>query len=335
MRLGLVGYTNKSSGIGLFVYELWKYLDGDSILSIDAGIKGREVWTERQLNAKRPPSKDQIAEYFEKYEPTHILFLETPFSDSLYDIAQRHGVKVVGIPMAETFNVLGLRPDLLICPSLESWRKTSRRAKLLFLPIGLELFPFKLRKGHTFVLNIGYGGPHDRRQSVRVVQAFEHLGEDARLIINTQATGFPKEIEKLKDPRIQKHLGSKPLPKDIYSEGDIAINIMAYGGYERPILESMASGMPCLTTNADPMNLFQHDSDFLMEPSERILIKSTQWVTDTYYNKVSVDDLIQKMRWLQEIDTEKYSKWARRQAEAQSWESGRYKDLWLETIEEA
>ena len=332
MRLGLVGYTNKSSGIGLFIYELWKYLEADSILSINAGVKGQEVWTERQLTANRPPNRGVIETYFKRFEPTHVLFMETPFSTSLYDLAEKYGVKTCGIPMHETFETGRMRPDLIICPCYEAWRKVGRD-KLLFLPIGLELFPFKLRTGHDFVLNIGYGGPHDRRQSARIIEAFGKISDSsARLIVNCQAQSLPFETN---DERISINMGSKPLPKDIYAEGDIALNIMAYGGYERPILESMASGMPCLTVNADPMNLFQHDTDFLIDPTPW-LIKSSQWVVNTWYNAVSVEDIKAKLEWLLGIDTEKYSRWARAQAVAQSWDGPiDYKSTWLEALESA
>lgn len=337
IRLGLVTYTNLASGLGVFGHDFLKYLGADSILSIDAGVKGQEQWTERQVTAKRPPSQNEIRQYFERFKPDVVMFMETPFSMNLYEVARRYNCKTVGVVMHETFEVARLAADLLICPSFEAYRKVQRdNKKLLFLPIGLELFPFKLRTGHDFVLNIGYGGPHDRRQSVRVVQAFSRLEDpDARLIVNSQANNWPKEIAVIQDSRITYNLESKPLPKDIYSEGDIAINVMAYGGYERPILESMASGMPCLTVNADPMNLFQHDSDFLIEPTPWH-IKSSQWVVDTWYNAVTVEQLVEKFEWLLTIDTPKYSRWARAQAVAQSWEGPiDYKSVWQEALESA
>jgi hypothetical protein len=335
MRLGVVGYTNFASGIGLFVYEMWKAI-GDSILSVNAGIKGQEVWTKQQLTAGRPPTRDNISSYFEKFKPTHIIFLETPFAEALYPMAKERGIKTVGIPMHETFHTARLKSDLVICPCFEAYRKAKPElnAVLLFLPISTELFPFKERTGHTFVCNIGYGGPHDRRQSVRIVQAFSSLDNpDARLILNCQAQRWP-EGTLIHDLRITYHLGSYPMPADAYEEGDIAIFPMAYGGYERPILESMARGMPCVTMDADPMNLFQHDPDFLLEPERRIMIRQSQWVENTHYNQVSVDDLKAKMEWLLTIDTREYSHRARKQAEAQSWESSSidYKNIWLEAM---
>ena len=37
-----------------------------------------------------------------------------------------------------------------------SRRVPARPVRLLFLPIGLEMFPFVERTGHTFLMNIGY-----------------------------------------------------------------------------------------------------------------------------------------------------------------------------------
>ena len=333
MRIGLTGYTNKNSGIGLFIYELNKYLDADSILSIGS-VKGlQEVWSEKQVTSDRPPSDPVLTTYFGRFLPEVIMFIETPFSNNLFSIAKRHGCKTVGIAMHETFWIENLRlADLIICPSFCAFEKCkSNNKKLLFLPIGLELFPFKERTGHTFLMNIGYGGPHDRRQAGTVIKAFTLLQDpSARMIVNSQVN-FPGRIQ---DSRIEYRLQNFPEPKDCYSDGDIALFTSAYGGYERCILESMSSGMPCLTVNADPMNLFQHDKDFLMEPVsfERL---TDNWVENCVYNAISVEDTKEKLEWLLTIDTKKYSHRARKQAEAQSWESTvvDYKGLWSETLE--
>jgi glycosyltransferase involved in cell wall biosynthesis len=309
---------------------LFDYLEADSLLSVDAGIKGQQEWTDRQLTASRPPTGQQLEQYFKEFKSDVVVFIETPFSDLLYPIAHKYGCKVVGIVMHETYMVSRLEADLLICPCETAWKKSRGNRCLMFLPIGLELFPFKLRTGHTFVASIGYGGVHDRRQVAKIVEAFRGLKDpDARLIINSQAA-LPKGV-RLNDRRITLNKTTYPLPKDVYAQGDISIAPMAYGGYERGILESMASGLPCLTVDADPMNLFQHDSDFLLEPCKKWVLNDA-WVRNTVYNEVSAEALRRKMEWLLTIPTAEYSRRARKQAEAQSWESGNYKRLWLETL---
>lgn len=272
-----------------------------------------------------------LEKHFERFRPDVIMFAETPFSMALYEIAPRFGCRTAAIPMHETFNWPRLGADLLICPCYSAWEKADGNKTLLFLPIGLEMFPFKLRTGHTFVSSIGYGGVNDRRQVGKILEAFKGLKSDARLIINSQ-TNLPKGI-KINDSRVDYRQKTYPEPKDVYAEGDIAILPIAYGGYERPILESMASGLPTLTMDADPMNLFQHDKDFLLEPSRRYKITNS-WVENTVYNEVSVSALREKMEWLLTIDTPKYSRWARAQAEAQSWESKDFdfKSIWLKAL---
>lgn len=332
MRLGLVGYTNLNSGIGVFIWEYFHYLNGDSILSVSS-VKGeQQVWTDRQLNTQRPPSGRWITKYLEEFEPTVVMFIETPFNQALYPLAKQYGAKTVSISMHETAVSARLRSDLLICPSVSAWEKAPDiNREFLFMPIGLHLFPFKKRTGHMFLFNIGYGGPLDRRQSATVIEAFRGLQDpDARMIVNSQVN-FPGRQE---DPRIEYRLQNFDSPGECYSEGDIYIAPTAYDGYGRPILESMASGMPCLTTNADPMNLFQHDPDFLIEPVNRQVIHN-MYVENTVFNQVSVESVRAKMEWLLTIDTGKYSERARRQAEVQSWESECYdfKSIWLDVIE--
>jgi len=92
--------------------------------------------------------------------------------------------------------------------------------------------------------------------------------------------------------------------------------------------------MPTLTMDADPMNLFQHDPDLLVTSCRKYTLNE-KWVVNTTYNEVAVEALREKMEWLLTIDTAEYSKAARRQAEAQSWESKDidYQSAWLNTIE--
>lgn len=317
----------------MFGWDFYHCLKADSILSVSSGIKGQEVWSARQLTANRPPNIESINRYFQMYKPNVVLFLETPFNDALYKIAPKYGCKTVAVPMHETFSAKRLAADLLICPCPTAYEKAhQQRKKLLYLPISIEPFPFRKRTGHTFVMNIGYGYLADRRQVGVVVKAFKRLGT-GRLILHAQQR-WPQGIEPDDDKRITWSLEERKHPRENYVDGDILLAPMAYEGYGRTVLEGMASGMPVLTTNADPMNLSQHDGDFLIDPCEQKVF-SGSWVKNVVYNRVSVDDMEKKLRWLLTIDTEKYSRRARKQAEAQSWESKRYTDTWLEALREA
>lgn len=300
-------------------------------MSIRNPHKGQDIWTDRQFTSKNAPS--DFAPYFEQFGPDVVIFLETPFGNNLYEVAKKYGVKVVAIPMHESMTTSLNQADLMVCTCYEAWRKSTHPNKrLLFLPIGRDLFEYRNRTGHTFVTNAGYGGVHDRRQVSKVTHAFEELEDpEARLIVRSQSDWWPDDLAK--DARITYIEKDYPEPSDIYEDGDISILPLAYGGYERTVLESMLSGLPTLTTNADPMNLYQHNRDFLIEPHE-IWTLNSRWVRDTDYHEVSVDDLKEKLEGLLTIDTARYSQEARRQAEAQTWESEDidYKSLWLETL---
>jgi len=295
-------------------------------------VKGRERWSDRQMDVSLPPTDLEVRQYFQNYQPDVVIFIETPFNWKLTDIARKYGIKTVAIIMHETCTLeRAAGADLIICPCQSAWDKIPLPNKILLpLPIGLDLFPHKQRDGHVFVFNMGYGGVNDRRQSVKTLAAFSLLRDpEARLIINSQV---PTNL-KITDKRIELREVNYPEPKQIYADGDIALLPIAYGGYERLILESMASGLPTLTTDADPMNTFQNDPDLLVGVCRSYKI-TDQWVYDTVYNEVSPIDLLKKMQWLLTIDTAEYSKRARARAEVLSWESGDFKALWLENLGE-
>jgi len=336
LRLGLVTYTNLTSGIGIFAHEFLQYLPVDSILSVNIPEKGQERWMDRQLSTKLPVRNDVVEQYLDTYRPDAVMFIETPFNDQLLWLAGKRGIKTVAICMHESWTLRQLRTsDLIICPCYEAKRKvelTGGNGKLLFLPISIKAFPFKQRTGHTFTQNLGFNEFNDRRQTAKLVKAFSLLEDpDARLILNSQGN-WPKGTQIL-DPRIEYRYRNVSDPADNYSDGDISILPMAYEGYGRTVLESMASGMPTLTTNADPMNLFQHDTDFLIDPCSR-QERSGRGIKNTVFNEVSVGALKKKLEWLLTIDTAAYSLKARRQAIAQSWESEDidYRSVWIEAL---
>lgn len=330
-------------------------LKADSIISVGNRVKGQDRWMDRQTTCGGKPSIKQLTEHFEKYEPTTVLFFETPFAKELFDVAARFGCKVVGIPMHEMDNADKLaRCDRVICTCKESLRKTNHSDKReMLLPISSGLFPFMKREGHTFLVNIGYGGVNDRRQVKRTAEAFGRIKDDsARLIFKSQVP-FPKEYEPdesedpyadrpeiyednkkyIRDPRVTYNDENYDEPTRVYEQGDISILPIAYGGYERSITESMLCGLPTLTVDACPMNMYQSDRHFLLKPC-KVYKLNKSWVYETYYNEVSVDDLRAKMEWLLTIDTGRYSDEARWWAEDNTWESGKYTDEWMDALTE-
>lgn len=337
-RIGLISYTNLTSGIGVFAWELIKYLGVDSVLSVKNRVKGQEEWIDRQHTAGETVREGTVRHYLDRYKPDVVLFFETPFGDGLQKVrSERKSLRVVGIPMQETMGAKDFSwCDAIICPCSSALTKARsvKRAYGLFLPIGLEMFPFAQRKGHTFVHNVGYGWRTDRRQTRTVVEAFKMLKDpDARLIINAQQK-FPAGGV-MPDPRIDYNLESYKSPSDIFARGDISVLPIAYGGYERMILESMASGLPTLTTNADPMCMFQHDPSFLITPWKRKTVTSP-FLYRVVFNEISVGSMHRHMTRLLSIDTAAHSKAARKQAEAQSWESKDidYKGEWMRVLRE-
>ncbi len=336
MRLGLIGYSNRSSGIGMLIHDFIDNLPIDSFLSYPS-VKGQEDgWHERQHTAWRPKDSKALRRYMEAFKPDAVIFIETDYFPHGFKIVKELGSKPVCVVMHEVYRhwtQIEEEADLAICPSRNALEKAvgCERSVFLPLPIALEPFPYKERGGHTLVHNVGYGWRNDRRQTARVVRAFHSLEDpDARLIVNCQskwAEGVP-----LPDERIDYRLVDLPEPADIWAEGDIAIQPTAYEGFGRMPLEAQACGLPCLTMDADPMNLSQNDSDLLIAPNQTYL--APKFAHDTVFNEVSVEGLREKMEWLLTLPMPDYSKRARAFAEEKSWSNPKMRDPWIETLEE-
>jgi glycosyltransferase involved in cell wall biosynthesis len=132
------------------------------------------------------------------------------------------------------------------------------------IPFSIDLKEFpKTQKDQnekfTFFHSAGYGGVGDRKNTKAVVDAFKLLNNpNTRLIIASQK---PINIESCPDDivLINKDLSRDELLK-LYREADVTVMPTKWESIGIPILESLASGTPVITTNVPPMNEFIKNS---------------------------------------------------------------------------
>lgn len=339
MKLGLVGNTNRTSGLGNVNADLLKWLPFDSVLSCPS-IKGQELWHQRQTTAEGQwLDRRYIIEYFEAFKPDVVLAVETFWIPEFRTIALHYGVRMTLIPMHEVYKFGRMPVDLFLCPNKFCFNKVQEPHKLLWpLPIDGEPFKFKQRKGpaRRFLHNFGHGFLNDKRQTQRVIDAFTaQQRDDVQLCINTQVGqvkpdsmlakfmvryGYPEHS----DPRVRFTRGHKS-PAAAYAAPQVVIQPEAYAGYGRVILEAMLCGLPVITTNAPPMN------EYVIEPT--LLVQTTRkWLMEVrafnaVYHHVDAAHIAAAVARLAEIDIEDLSYEAAVQAEKWLWTKDKADEL--------
>ena len=320
MKLGIISYTNKSSGLGVFAKECVDNLGIEDILSINS-VKGRETWTHKQVDTSNSPSTEIVYDWLKQSNIDVLLTLETPFNRETYSLTKKLGIKSIIFINHEFFypdDIMWQDCDMFICPNTSAYSKAEQfkdKRLLCKFPIDISKFPYRKRTGKTFIHVAGYFNFMKRKSVDEIVLAFNRSKAD-KLIIYMQ-----ESIEKL-DNETQKILSNnnriEVIPErenyfDLYTEGDIAIQPSKFEGYGRTIIEPLACGIPTITVDADPMNTYFNEPSFLLPVTrtEEAKIGNFRFIK----NHFSVENLINKINWCVENDITFYSKKARKRIE--------------------
>ena len=259
MKVGLFGVNNSKSGLGLVCRDIVRWVKPDSMLSIATG-HGDERWLGDQMMPIRclSPDHSAVMRYLDSFQPDAILCVEIPYNNILFEVCRARGVKTAYVPMAEVYNP-GLTPDVFVCPTQHCYDKVRESNKLLWRwPCDLAGFDYRQRTGkpRTFVHVLGAGVTNGKRQTNEVVEGFAAVPGDLRLIIYHQVDPlrFYRYGPNLyPDERIEWRGGVEDAPR-LYDEADVLLQPEAYAGLGRCAFESMACGVPVITTDAPPMN---------------------------------------------------------------------------------
>ena len=217
----------------------------------------------------------------------------------LVKICQGYKVKTIGFLVLERLTHDQLkRYDRIIVPTISYARRLRqmRFRTFNYVPMSIDLKEFEITEmapndKFTFFHPAGYGGVHERKNTKAVIEAFKRLDPEMyKLIISTQKDlklgELPKNIE-----LIEKDMSRKELLK-LYQLADVTVLPSRWETIGIPILESLASGTPVITTNAPPMNEFvvntQNGYTVYCKPKkiEGINLPSME---------VEIDDLARKM----------------------------------------
>jgi len=327
MKIGIVGYTNETSGIGIFVKEYIDNLGIKDILSIDS-VKGREIWSDRQINVSNKPNEEIIYNWLKNSNLDVLITIETPFNKMLYKMTNILGIKSVVQVHQELFypnDPMWEYCDKFLCPNISAYNKATRfgdKRVLCKLPIDISKFPYRKRMGKIFIHVAGYFGFMGRKSVEETVQAFsESIGEKLIIYAQKPISKLPTNIQNIihADNRIEIRYECKS-PRELYEEGDIAIQPSKFEGYGRTIVEPLACGLPVITLDADPMNTYFDEKSLLVPIKSAEIIRCGNFKIKK--NNFSIEDLVDRIDWCIGNDTSRLSLRARKYIEKHySWEA--------------
>lgn len=336
MKLGVVSYTNVNSGVGVVARDILDNLPVDSYFSV-RNVKGQEQWTERQVNGI--PETQALNEYLDRFQPDILIAVETFFCPEVYAVCRKRGVKTVLMVMHESYIEGKHDPDWFLCPTRIAYDRVGEVNKVYFdWPIDCRPFPFKKRTAARRFLHVmGYGSGarcggsgFNRRQTREVCDGFCALpNPDITLTIHCQED-WRQAYGNCDDPRVIYRLENLPKPADIYEGHDVLIQPDAYAGYNRPLLEAKACGMPVITVAAPPMNELVSDPEALI-PCTRVWYDHRQHGTGfgptCYLNLVSAAGVTEAVANVLKWDIGKKSLRARACAERHNWNDDKRADF--------
>jgi len=296
-----------------------------------SGQMGRYKHPQGHYMASWPPTVPQLKKWIDREKPNTVLFFEGLRDHRVWTCLKERGIKLVGVVHHEWFGTdePWALADVLVAPTSPAHVKIRARglqSVRLNWPLDLSQFPYRLvRKPELMLYNHGHGGYRDRKSEEELIEIYRRLSPRPPLLVRTQ---IPFMEDASKELGIKCEMGKVNEPHELYTQGDLAIQISKWEGYGLTMLESMACGMPCVVTDGPPMN------DHVIWPE--LLVKSTQRTIEikkapAIAHDPDVDDAVAKISALMEMDLGDLSRACREHVEKEySWEV--LKDKWVQLL---
>ena len=272
MRIGLSGF-NTATGLGYQNRDLIDKLPIATWLIVEHPSKP-SMETPADLPVVVSPitaSEDRIQDWLGEIDC--LLFYEQPLIGGLPGLARQRGIAVTCIANWEWLNPESKwidEIDAFVCPNrhtfdlLSKW-KAERGAnwKLEHVPAPVDTNRFRpvvRRKCESFLFINGQGGVcpyfpgwirHRKgppRKGLDVVLKAARKVPDISILIRSQAelpAGIPRNVTLL--PAVEEN-------HELFATGDVAIQPSYFEGTGLQMIETLASGMPLVSTDAAPMN---------------------------------------------------------------------------------
>lgn len=268
MRIGVVGYA-APTGIGYLCRRLVRKLPAVEWLvpahRRTPSDSGPEDVVIKRLPPDRANSQRTVMQFVSSVDA--IVSIERTWPDSLFNACRHYGVRSVLLVMGEWFNPrIGKTADCLVAPTklcsdmLQKWG-FGRRTVHVPMPLDLgEFAPRVVETADRLAFCDGWGGVGERKGASYITQLLER--DPTLLEVRTQ-----RERHWLTGVRVRT---ASETPAELYDELDACVQPSRWEGLGLQQLESMACGLPVLTTNAPPMN--EHCIDAHSADAKHLLV---------------------------------------------------------------
>jgi glycosyltransferase involved in cell wall biosynthesis len=335
-RIGLIGW-NSDTGLGTLNRDLCRHLNVDRWIIMPCPYaETREAPQGQRCEfVSRSCSRDEIIRQFNGLD--WLLFAERPFLPNMIEIAREVGLRIACVPMWEWLNPSAswiAYVDLMICPThrtfvqLEDWKKRFGFSYDLIeipWPVSLDRFQFRSRKQLKRVLYVnGFGGCEGFRPDGTRVN-YRRKGADIVFEAASQLPQLEFDIFSMAalPPSLPHNVTVHPVPsniEDLYRVGDVCLQPSAWEGIGLPLLECQASGLPLITTDAQPMNEYRPFRTLEVEYQEVVMLENQPILSC----RPSTANLVNVLQELNGCDITDASRSARSFIESKhNWESAR------------
>lgn len=343
MTIGVISYLS-ARGLGTMAHDLRKQLGVGYQLVLPDGdwpyvpewANGNEIYL-GQWEIQR----NDLALWKEMDKIDTVVAIETGYGENTFRWCKELGIRTVLIVMWEQFHPRAPAyqdVDMYICPSWKAYQEIPFDNRLFLpWPVDTKEFQFRHRTGQakTFVHNAGSGGMNGRKGTLEAIEGFIKADVPGTQLIVRSQVPFHQvcpniDIASPVYQNVKIDYGSKPTRAELYETGDVLIYTSHYDGHSLVGIEAMASGMPLITTDAEPMNeLLKPGDKFLVKVRERKFAGTVN--PHCLSNLVDIDDLAEAIRYAATTDMSDISMRNRHIAEREhSWLTLR--DRWKQKL---
>lgn len=274
VKLGLIAFAN-DGGIGAQTRRLAHMLKPDRIMVVDSSGFSRNPtqhfeWYKdfNHFIVNGFPNNEDVKKFLPNL--THVICVENPYNFGLVYWGQKQGTKIFCQSNYEFCDNLDKpwlpTPDKFLMPShwkIQEMTDIFGKDHVQYLPPPIFTSEFKRarevnmrRKGEKvrFLHIIGTAATADRNGTLDLMDAIPKCKGDFELVVKSQ---HPLSMDVfLDDPRVKYQVDNVSDNNDLFMDFDALILPRRWGGLSLTMNEAMMSGMPVITTDISPNDMW-------------------------------------------------------------------------------